>query len=154
MKLTVVYARDSSEWQNDQSIKGQLNMLLDTEHVPPVAPHLDGWANVIFQPLCKPIYVFHKSSKTGNFFQMAPWRVLGIDECGGASRRHSQAHATEKQQDWHEKPKRKHGGAEPSPLTRLGIGSVFPAAHSFLSLVLYPFYIPLEFCLFRSAMVA
>ena len=61
-------------------------MLLDNEHVPLVGPHLDGWANVIFQPLCKPIYVFHKSSKTGNFFQMAPWRVLGKDECGALTR--------------------------------------------------------------------
>ena len=29
-------------------------------------------------------------------FTLAPWRVLGIDECGGASRRRSQAHATER----------------------------------------------------------
>ena len=116
MKLTVVYARDSSEWQNDQSIEGQLNMLLDNEHVPLVGPHLDGWANVIFQPLCKPIYVFHKSSKTGNFFQMAPWRVLGKDECGGASRRRSQAHATEKQtgNDRKTKAKARRRGAVPA----------------------------------------
>ena len=32
-----------------------------------------------------------------NHRSLAPWRVLGIDECGGAPRRRSQAHATEKQ---------------------------------------------------------
>ena len=130
-----------------------------------------------------------------NHRSLAPWRVLGIDECGEAlpqktaryartflgtpfSRRRSQAHATEKQTGMTGKPSknrapekdlrskdflgrgdvteqsgrvalascrkakftatRKRSGAEPSPLTRLGIGSVFPAAHSFLILVLFP----------------
>ena len=30
-------------------------------------------------------------------FKMALWRVLGIDKCGSAAPRHSQAHAAKKQ---------------------------------------------------------
>lgn len=53
---------------------------------------------------------------------MAPWRVLVIDKCGSLrspqpSTRHGKAN-----REMTGKPNRKRGGAEPSPLTRLGIG--------------------------------
>ena len=46
--------------------------------------------------------------------------------------------------------RRRRGGAEPSPLNRLGSAAAFPPCDPFSSLVL-PFRLPLEFCLFRQA---
>ena len=44
----------------------------------------------------------------------------------------------------------KRGGAEPSPLNRLGSAAAFPPCDPFFLLGL-PFRSPLEFCLFRQA---
>lgn len=56
---------------------------------------------------------------------MAPWRVLVYDKCDSLrspqpSTRHGKANREKTG-----KPNRKRGGAEPSPLTRLGIGCRF-----------------------------
>ena len=47
---------------------------------------------------------------------LAPWRVLGIDECGGATSRRSQAHATKEQtgNDRKTKEKARRRGAVPA----------------------------------------
>ena len=49
------------------------------------------------QHLRKSKHDFRKMQRAAFYakkYHLAPWRVLGIDECGGASRRRSQAHAT------------------------------------------------------------
>ena len=61
-------------------------------------------------------------------FKMALWRVLGIDKCGALTRAAAKHTPRKRQQEQHGKPNRKRGGAEPSPLTRLGTGCRFFAA--------------------------
>mgnify|MGYP001864644131 CR=1 FL=1 len=53
---------------------------------------------------------------------LAPWRVLGIDKCGSLR---SPQPSTRHNKEMIGNPNRKHGGAEPSPLTRLGNGCRF-----------------------------
>ena len=53
---------------------------------------------------------------------MALWRVLGIDKCGSLR---SPQPSTRHEKEMTGKPNRKRGGAEPSPLNRLGIGCRF-----------------------------
>ena len=83
-------------------------------------------------------------------FYLAPWRVLVIDKCAALTRaaakhtpRNGNKNNAENQTEWR-------GGAEPSPLNRLGSAAAFPPCDPFSSLVL-PFRLPLEFCLFRQA---
>ncbi|HOJ49026.1 MAG TPA: hypothetical protein PLD48_09240 [Bacillota bacterium] len=56
---------------------------------------------------------------------LAPWRVLGIDKCGALTRAAAKHTPWKRRQEQHGKPNRKRGGAEPSPLNRLGIGCRF-----------------------------
>lgn len=58
-----------------------------------------------------------------------------------------------RQQEQHEKPNRKRGGAEPSPLNRLGSAAAFSAAHGFLSLVFIVLHL-LNFASFGSLRLA
>ena len=53
---------------------------------------------------------------------MAPWRVLGIDKCGVAALRRSQAHVCAASGA----TKERRGGAEPPRLDRLRIGCRMP----------------------------
>ena len=61
----------------------------------------------------------------GQKIYLAPWRVLGIDKCGALTRAAAKHTPRKRQQEQRGKPNRKRGGAEPSPLTRLGIGCRF-----------------------------
>ena len=79
--------------------------------------------------------------------------MLVIDKCGALTRAAAKHTPRKRQQEQHGKPNRKRGGTEPSPLTRLGIGCRFSAAHGFLSLV-FAVHCTSEFCLFGQAMVA
>lgn len=79
------------------------------------------------------------------FYILAPWRVLVIDKCGALTRTTAKHTPRKRRQEQHGKPNRKRGGAEPSPLTRLGIGCRF-FRRAWLSLYWFsPFTAPLAF---------
>lgn len=69
-------------------------------------------------------------------------------ESDGADAPPRQAHATKTNNAENQTERR--GGAEPSPLNRLGSAAAFPPCDPF-SLLVLPFRSPFEFCLFRSA---
>lgn len=81
---------------------------------------------------------------------MAPWRVLGIDKCAALTRAAAKHTPRNGNKNNAENQTERRGGAEPSPLNRLGSATAFPPCDPFSSLVL-PFRSPLEFCLFRQA---
>ena len=76
---------------------------------------------------------------------LALWRVLGIDKCGSLrSPQPSTRHEKDDKNNTENQTERR-GGAEPSPLTRLGIGCrFFPPRMAFYHWFL-PFIAPLEF---------
>ena len=55
-------------------------------------------------------------------FDLAPWRVLGKDKCGGQS---PPQPSTRHPKNYGKNQTESRGGAEPSPLNRLGIGCRF-----------------------------
>ena len=56
---------------------------------------------------------------------MAPWRVLGIDKCAALTRAAAKHTPRNGNKNNAENQTERRGGAEPSPLTRLGIGCRF-----------------------------
>ena len=77
------------------------------------------------QHLRKSKHDFRKMQRAAFYakkYHLAPWRVLGIGKCGALTRAAAK-HTPRKGR--HRKPNRKRGGAEPSPLNRLGNGCRF-----------------------------
>ena len=56
---------------------------------------------------------------------LAPWRVLGIDKCAALTRAAAKHTPRNGNKNNAENQTERRGGAEPSPLTRLGIGCRF-----------------------------
>ena len=83
-------------------------------------------------------------------FYLAPWRVLGIDKCAALTRAAAKHTPRKGNKNNSENQTERRGGAEPSPLNRLGSAAAFPPCDPF-SLLVLPFRLPLEFCLFRQA---
>lgn len=83
-------------------------------------------------------------------FYLAPWRVLGIDKCAALTRAAAKHTPRKDNKNNSENQTERRGGAEPSPLNRLGSAAAFPPCDPF-SLLVLPFRLPLEFCLFRQA---
>lgn len=81
---------------------------------------------------------------------MAPWRVLVIDKCAALTRAAAKHTPRKGNNNNAENQTERRGGAEPSPLNRLGSAAAFPPCDPF-SLLVLPFRSPLEFCLFRQA---
>lgn len=65
-------------------------------------------------------------------FYLAPWRVLGIDKCAALTRAAAKHTPRNGNKNNAENQTERRGGAEPSPLNRLGIGCRFSAVRSFL----------------------
>ena len=85
---------------------------------------------------------------------MAPWRVLGIDKCAALTRAAAKHTPRNGNKNNAENQTERRGGAEPSPLNRFGDWlPLFPPRMAFYHWFL-SFIAPLEFALFRSAMVA
>ena len=83
-------------------------------------------------------------------FYLAPWRVLVIDKCAALTRAAAKHTPRNGNKNNAENQTERRGGAEPSPLNRLGSAAAFPPCDPF-SLLVLPFRSPLEFCLFRQA---
>ena len=83
-------------------------------------------------------------------FYLAPWRVLVIDKCAALTRAAAKHTPRNGNKNNAENQTERRGGAEPSPLNRLGSAAAFPPCDPFSSLVL-PLWLSLEFCLFRQA---
>lgn len=83
-------------------------------------------------------------------FYLAPWRVLVIDKCAALTRAAAKHTPRKGNNNNAENQTERRGGAEPSPLNRLGSAAAFPPCDPF-SLLVLPFRSPLEFCLFRQA---
>ena len=81
---------------------------------------------------------------------MAPWRVLVIDKCAALTRAAAKHTPRNGNKNNAENQAERRGGAEPSPLNRLGSAAAFPPCDPFFSLVLQ-LWLSLEFCLFRQA---
>lgn len=67
-----------------------------------------------------------------DFNQLAPWRVLVIDKCAALTRAAAKHTPRKGNNNNAENQTERRGGAEPSPLNRLGIGCRFSAVRSFL----------------------
>ena len=83
-------------------------------------------------------------------FYLAPWRVLVYDKCAALTRAAAKHTPRKGNKNNSENQTERRGGAEPSPLNRLGSAAAFPPCDPF-SLLVLPFRLPLEFCLFRQA---
>ena len=83
-------------------------------------------------------------------FYLAPWRVLVIDKCAALTRAAAKHTPRKNNKNNTENQTERRGGAEPSPLTRLGIGCRF-FRRAMLSFIGFYRSAPLEFCLFRQA---
>ena len=83
-------------------------------------------------------------------FYLAPWRVLVIDKCAALTRAAAKHTPRNGNKNNAENQTERRGGAEPSPLNRLGSAAAFPPCDPFFLLGL-PFRLSLEFCLFRQA---
>ena len=83
-------------------------------------------------------------------FYLAPWRVLGRDKYATLTRAAAKHTPRKDNKNNSENQTERRGGAEPSPLNRLGSAAAFPPCDPFFSLVL-PLWLSLEFCLFRQA---
>ena len=84
---------------------------------------------------------------------MAPWRVLGIDKCAALTRAAAKHTPRNGNKNNAENQTERRGGAEPSPLNRLGIGCRF-FRRAWLSIIGFCRSLCLLNLLFRSAMVA
>lgn len=63
---------------------------------------------------------------------LAPWRVLGIDKCAALTRAAAKHTPRNGNKNNAENQTERRGGAEPSPLNRLGSAAAFSAVRSFL----------------------
>ena len=63
-------------------------------------------------------------------FYLAPWRVLVIDKCAALTRAAAKHTPRNGNKNNAENQTERRGGAEPSPLNRLGIGCRFSAVRS------------------------
>ena len=85
---------------------------------------------------------------------LTPWRVLGIDKCAALTRAAAKHTPRNGNKNNAENQTERRGGAEPSPLNRLGIGCRF-FRRAWLSLYWFlPFIVPLEFGFFGRLRLA
>lgn len=89
--------------------------------------------NILFS-VPKAIFRVGKRENSKTFFisLLAPWRVLGIDKCAALTRAAAKHTPRNGNKNNAENQTERRGGAEPSPLNRLGIGCRFSAVRFFL----------------------